>query len=114
MWTKSADFLPMIESGKVWLSQDVELLSNTQFANFGHWVEWLCSVKNFPVHSPCGSPRLAFPNVLVSTQRVVILSIYVYIHTSPSYTHFTYVYKFTLVSVYCTTLLLFLEYQRQI
>ena len=75
MWTKSADFLPMIESGKVWLSQDVELLSNTQFTNFGHWVEWLCSVKNFPVHSPCGSPRLAFPNVCAKDSFMFVVRV---------------------------------------
>ena len=23
MWAKSADFLPIVESGKVWLSQDI-------------------------------------------------------------------------------------------
>ena len=74
MWAKSSNFLAVVEWGKVWIS-DEEPFSNTQFANFGHWIEWLCSVKNFPVHFPCGSPRLAFPNVCAKDSFMFVVRI---------------------------------------
>ena len=63
MWAKSSNFLAMVESCKVRFSDDPKPLSHTQFAYFGHRVEWLPPVQDFPAHFVCGTPFLAFPHM---------------------------------------------------
>ena len=63
MWTKSTNFLAVVESCKMGLSEDIKSLSYTQFACFGHRIEGLPPVQDFPAHFVCWSPCLTIPNV---------------------------------------------------
>ena len=58
MWAKSSNFLAMVESCKVRFSDDPKSLSHTQFAYFGHRVEWLPPGKSMCISEVHGGAGL--------------------------------------------------------
>ena len=53
MGAKGSNLLAVVEGCKVGLPEDVESLPHTQFAYFGHRVEWLAPVQYLPAHFVC-------------------------------------------------------------
>ena len=69
MWAKSTNFLAVVESCQVGFSEDIKSLSYTQFACFGHRIEGLPPVQDFPAHFVCWSPCLGQRATLQSSDQ---------------------------------------------
>ena len=63
MATMGSNFLPFVERGHLWFSQDVELLFGAQHALVGDGVEWGAPVDHLPGDGVGGAAGFELPYV---------------------------------------------------